>query len=261
MKPFAESIDHKIQHGLIAFLDILGYKSIIQNNDLRETICVVKQIEGAIGKAVNRRKETEGFLDNPICKQIVFSDSILVHTVPSAPNPQTFVPNWQHMQISVFIEFSIDLLNRLLSAGLPVRGALAYGDTYVDTQTPEKIALAGKPIVEAYEWANCLELSGCVLAPSAEAYLIAERVLDISSDHHLGFINYAVPMKPNCDRKKKFMLDQGSVYRHYREGNNWPDISRQMIYERFAAHNKPIDVKAQSIIDNTLEFLEVCSTV
>jgi hypothetical protein len=168
------------------------------------------------------------------------------------------ISNPELMQLAVFIEFSVGLVNRLLMAGLPVRGALAYGDIYVDTQTPDKIVLAGKPIAEAHEWANRLELSACILAPSAEGYLAAQRALDTSLDRQRGFLKYCVPMKPNCDRQKKFMLDQGSFYDHYRASRGWPELSRQILGEKFAAHKKHNGEGVTVKLENTWEFLQAC---
>jgi hypothetical protein len=181
-QPATTSADANTQEGLIAFFDILGYKSIIQNNSLLETINVIKQIEGAIQQAAEKLKATEEFLQAPICRYVLFSDSILVYTVSSTPDLQTLPGvNWTHMIPAVSTEFSADLINRLLFIGLPVRGALAYGGFYVDDQSHGRIAFAGKPIIEAYEYSNSIDMSGCILAPSAETYLLSKNILDTVS--------------------------------------------------------------------------------
>jgi hypothetical protein len=72
----------------------------------------------------------------------------------------------------------------------------------------------------------------------------------------MGFINYPVPTTQNKGCQKMFMLNQGSFYQHYRESYQGPEISRQMIMEKFSAHNKHIEVEQFPKVNNTLTFLQ-----
>jgi hypothetical protein len=156
----------------------------------------------------------------------------------------------------LFTEFSADLLNRLLLVGLPVRGAWAYGDFYLDPQ-PGSICLAGRPIVEAYEWANCLELSGCVLAPSAESYLSDIKFLQASDEPSVDFVKCPVPLNRGRQKQDLFLLNQGAFFRYYHGKNqDGLEISRHLIMERFASHNKTIGVDQIVKLNNTLQYLE-----
>jgi len=227
------------QCGLIGFFDVLGYKSIIENNPIGEVISIVHTIQKTVD-------EHQKYLDEwaDYCGHVLFSDSILVYAPFSEPRNE-------HKNTGLIAEFCAGLLNDLFWAGLPTRGAWAFGDFYIDLQ-PGKICLAGMPIIEAYELCNCIDLAGCVVAPSAETVLVGKQILDSSSEQPLGFIKYLVPLKGQ-QKQKLFMLNHYTFDRH---NNRHPEISRQTVFEKFGAHNKRISVGVLSKANNTLEFLE-----
>jgi len=155
------------------------------------------------------------------------------------------------MNHGLFAEFCAGVLNDLFWEGLPIRGAWAFGEFYIDLQ-PGKVCLAGIPIVEAYEFSNCLDLAGCVIAPSAETILASKQIIDPAAERPLGFMKYSVPLKGR-PKQKLFMLDH---YSFDRANKRHPKISRQTVIEKFTAHNKRVSVEVLSKVNNTLEFLE-----
>jgi hypothetical protein len=107
------------------------------------------------------------------------------------------------------------------------------------------------PIVEAYELSNCVDLAGCVVAPSAETVLAGKQILDTTTDRPLSFIKYRVPLKGH-QKQELFMLDHYAFDRH---NKRHPEITRQTVVEKFVAHNKRISVDVLSKVNNTMEFL------
>jgi hypothetical protein len=238
------------RRGLIGFFDLLGYKSIMENNNISEAILIVKKIQQTIEEQHKKLIATERFLGQAICDYVVFSDSILVYTTfPESEEKR-------HRQIAGFAEFCAGLINDLFWAGLPARGAWAFGAFYVDLQ-PGKICLAGMPIVEAYQLSDRVDMIGCVFAPSAVKVLTKMGIIDPTSELPIGFIQYPVPLK---DRRNKgtqkqqlFMLNHCGFWRHYHPER---EISREAVMERFAAHKKRVGDEVLSKVDNTLEFFE-----
>jgi hypothetical protein len=227
----SEEID--THHGLIGFFDVLGYKNIIENNQIKECALAIKRILETI-RIRQERIDMIGLLTaQKLCSHVLFSDSILVYS------PLIGTDNKQ-IPVLMFTSYCANLVTELLVQGFPVRGALALGDYYVENHIGS-ICLAGKPIAEAHELSECLDLAGCVVAPSAETFF---------SDTHY-FFAHPVPLK-NRPAQKMMMLNQCA------DSSGGPELSRQFIMGRFGDHNKHIGIDVLPKINNTLEFLEAC---
>src|SRR5713101_1172379 len=241
------------QCGLVGFFDLLGYKSIVENNTIGELIFVVKKIQETIRESLRQLHVTEDCLSQALpshenvgsIEHVVFSDSIFICTT----YPET--ERELRIQAAKFNEFCSDLVSGLFWAGLPVRGALAFGDYFVE-RTEMGIFLAGAPIVEAHELSNCFDMSACVIAPSAEGVLAKMQILASSSEVQAGYTHQRVPLKGN-QRQEMCLLD-----RYSRDLSYHPDrtISRQIVMQKFADHKKRITVEVLPKVNNTLGFLE-----
>jgi hypothetical protein len=243
------------RRGLVGFFDLLGYKSIAENNTIAELISVVRTIQKTIKESLEKLNATEEFLDqvlpplenySPI-NHVVFSDSILAYTGLSESDRE------RHAQAAVFNEFCSSLMSRLFWAGLPVRGAWAFGDYFVENEkATHGIYLAGAPIIEAYELSNCVDMSACVIAPSAEKVLAEMLILASPSELPIGYTRHRVPLKGG-QKQEMFLLDHYRADLHYHPNHN---ITRQILMEKFGDHKKRITIEVLPKINNTLEFLE-----
>src|SRR5579859_6290603 len=149
----------KSSYGLVAFFDILGYRQIIANNEIKEAASIIKR---ALRKVTESQKAADivekGFKYSPPTNYLAFSDSILVYTNYSKEIIS------QKSQAGLFAAGCAGLCVSLFEEGLPARGAIARGEFFV-----EQTSFAGKAIVEAYEFANAIEMAGCVIVPTAES--------------------------------------------------------------------------------------------
>jgi hypothetical protein len=246
------SEDNDAKRGFVGYFDLLGYRSLIANNHICEVIGVVKTIKNIIEDQHTRVIESGRIAGQKFCEFVVYSDSILVYT--SFPENS----REQHSQVAIFLEFCGDIISELFWVGLPVRGAWAFGDYYVE-KTENGIYLAGMPIVEAYEFSNRIDMLGCVIAPSAEKVLAGMQILETPSELPVGYIQHFVPLKN--DQNQKFQKQELFLLNHYhRDLHYHPSriISRQIVMEKFAEHNKRIGVEVLPKINNTLEFLKAC---
>ncbi len=243
------------RRGLVGFFDLLGYKSLAENNPIAELISVVRKIQETIKKSLEKLNATEESLGQVVPRlenyspinHVVFSDSILAYTgLPESGRER-------HAQVAVFNEFCSSLVSGLFWAGLPVRGAWAFGDYFVENEkTTHGIYLAGAPIIEAYELSNCVDMSACVIAPSAEKVLAEMLILASPSELPIGYTRHRVPFKGR-QKQEMFLLD------HYRTDlHHHPDhkITRQILMEKFGDHKKRITIEVLPKINNTLEFFE-----
>jgi hypothetical protein len=217
------------QTGFIGFFDLLGYKEFIRNNQLKEVAQKVRDILRVCRTSKILNEGIEHLFGNHFCEHVIFSDTILIYSNTTSDPSAT-----------LFTSFCTSLVNGLFRAGYPVRGALASGEFYVEVKQAS-ICLAGAPIVEAYELADCLDFAGCVVAPSAERFLALKSL----------YFQYEVPIK-GCGKQRMFILNAISDEEESR------GISRQIVLDMFGAHNKRIGVDVLPKINNTIAFLEAC---
>lgn len=213
--------------GFIGFFDLLGYSNLIRNTQLKETVQKVRSILLECQKSQKEIQNLEYLLDQHICEHVIFSDTILIYSnTTSGPSA------------TLFTSFCASLVNGLFWEGFPVRGTLAAGEFYVEAKQGS-ISLAGVPIVEAHELTECLDFAGCVVAPSAERFLSQKCFL------------YDVPIK-GFHKQKLFTLNTLAYCDDVRE------ISRQVVLDRFGAHNKRIGTEVLPKVNNTIIFLKAC---
>jgi hypothetical protein len=239
------------ERGFVGYFDLLGYKNVLTNNHINKAIEVVKLIQRILEKEQERVYAAGRIVGHQFCEHIVFSDSILVYTTFPETNSE------KHNQVGIFHEFCAAVISELFWNGLPVRGSWAFGNYYVK-RTANGIYVAGMPIVEAYEFSNCLDLAGCVIAPSAEKILSDMRILDPPL---LGYVHYPVPLKGS--QSQKFQKQEMFLLNHYKIDLNYnPNrkISRQIVMQKFAEHNKSVGIEVLSKINNTLDFLKACES-
>jgi hypothetical protein len=215
------------QTGFIGFFDLLGYKEFIRNNQLKEVVQKVRDILLECQRSQKRNEAMEYLFDRDICEHVIFSDTILIYSNTTSEPSAT-----------LFTSFCAILVNGLFWEGFPVRGALAAGEFFVESKQGS-ISLAGAPIVEAHEVEECLDFAGCVVAPSAEPFLKQKC------------FPYDVPIK-GFQKQRLFALNALSYSDDDRE------ISRQIVLDKFGAHNKRIGVEVLPKINNTIIFLEAC---
>lgn len=230
-EPVNSSEGIETQRGLIGFFDVLGYRNIIENNQIKEAATAMKRILETLRQRQEMNVMIEKIIEQKYCAHVVFSDSILVYlSITDSRN--------QNTSVSMFTSYCANLITELLMDGFPVRGAISFGDYYIENRIGS-ISLAGKPIVEAYELSTCIDLAGCVVAPSAEAIFSDQRY----------FLEYCVPLKGRP--KQRMMMMNQCV-----DSSEELVVSRQTMMEKFGAHNKRISIDVLSKINNTLEFLE-----
>jgi hypothetical protein len=224
----------KSSYGFVAFFDILGYKQIIANNEIREAASIIKS---ALKKVAEFQKAADvvekKFKYSPPTSYLAFSDSILVYTNYSEDiiSPKA--------QAGLFAAGCAGLCGELLEAGLPARGAIAKGEFFI-----EQTSFAGKAIVEAYEFANAMEMAGCVIVPTAEAEFNG------TSDPLNLLFPYSVPLKGNQKQKLLTLnLCFGLLVKD-------EEVPREFVIKQFSRHNKNINSEVVGKLNNTIDFLE-----
>ena len=238
--------------GLVAFFDILGYQNFISANDpeiaadkIAEFIKKLKAFQSETFLKLFG-KETQPVLKTFVEKLVylVISDSILLTFETDMRDMKSY-----QMSQFFFLLYCVRLFKELFIYGLPLRGAIEYGE-YV---LVENQMFAGRPIVHAYQAATDLDLSACKVSGSVG------ELLETGKDNiHL---NYNTPLK-NGEEEPLVLLIPFGLEDDEKDENTLgkiPDL-KQFVMESFCAHNKMINREVQKKILNTEIFLRYCKT-
>jgi hypothetical protein len=220
--------------GFFGFFDVLGYRRLIEKNNLDEIIKIYNSI------FLNLSEIAMLFANKPsddysAIKSFVFSDTIILYQIIENITPAT---------AKYFISTSSCLLRLAFDRGIPLRGAISYG-TYFIRENP--ICFLGKPIVEAYESEKKQNWSGAILCKSAE-----KIIQNISDRSEFPLIEYDVPLRSKTETERCYALRwDDSVIRPYimlglgaygegLDSMNEDQISN-LVRDTFNLHKKPID--------------------
>jgi hypothetical protein len=243
----------KSSHAFIAFMDILGYTSFIENSSTTDAAKIIsKHLVNLKDDATGKYKKILDELfkkagENPAdwhkdtidkIQWLVFSDTILL----VLPCEEGMTEQSRSYLWFMFL-FQCGLLySHLFENGLPIRGAISYGEYYL-----EKNCFAGKGIIEAYKRANSLNLSAIVLSDSLLDKAKTDSALDFKDILNVFLKEYLIPLKDQ-KQEKGFLVIPPTV-----------DIvdskdPRQLVLDCFWQHRKDITKDAMAKVDNTETF-------
>lgn len=232
----------KPQQGLVGFFDILGYQQIIDNNDIaiaaRLISTAIISLPGKVKSVLTgrfsagNRSAIESDLSAIECR--VISDSIVATCPQTGKTPAEI--HWNNI---LFVTYCAQLLRSSFDAGLPLRGAIDYGEYYLD-----KDCFAGQPIIDAYRLSCRLPFSGAVATPKC-AKLIDESTESGKPilDRFVSALLFPMTVElKNMGSQKLYLLNWISPF------SDWgtpPNDIRTFVYTSFHAHNKDIGDSAR----------------
>lgn len=226
-----------IGNRVVTFIDILGFKNLIKNNSLKNLARAYETILAQV-LSVNKRQEIETRptlfpehpLDLPYCKTFMFSDSIII--IANGPSQietlKTLIFTWRTFQ-------------QLLVSGLTARGAVSFGEIYINTS---KNIFLGSALTKAYELEQTQEWVGAIVDDNVfEAFPMLKKEVD-NKDGFLNklFLRYEVPLK----NKKAIM-----AYTINWRANLMLEKGAKSLFEYTG--EKIVDIK----FDNTIEYCKV----
>jgi len=263
--------------GFFGMFDILGYRSLIENNDLDRLIEVFNQFI----KDLDQMGVTLGGQDKSQItalvptKTLVFSDTIIFYQARAESTPD-FAPSFL-TQVCVLLRLAFE-------RGVPLRGAISFGEFFVHEK-----AFLGRPIIEAFKAEKIQQWSGVMLTESAERMYLDYRRRRKSSKNitwrglslnpaDMGpfstniVVDTDIPLKNKCGTQKikgyslrwdDYIKDFAAL--HYVGSQEIKDLNASQSTESigsrvrgsFSAWRKktdPDDVKRK--MENTIKFLE-----
>ena len=210
----------------IAYFDILGFKAKVENMAINELAHkyeeIVRQTDGEFtiqdGKVVSKQ----------VCYRYIFSDSIFL--IAEEDTEESFMD---------LVFYAWRMMQKFIAVGFPLRGAMTYGDIYVNF---EKNIFLGSAISEAAVLEGKQEWIGAVVdSATVDRYRPA-----FERDDVFGFLMntllpiYDVPFKDGVRRNYPVI--------------NWRHniVSQDGIKALFK--NEPFNEAVQVKIDNALQF-------
>ncbi|HEU4389711.1 MAG TPA: hypothetical protein VFV34_18040 [Blastocatellia bacterium] len=136
--------------GYVALLDVLGFSALVGGDTTGE------RVRGYLDCLQRATKRSQ-------VDYVVFSDSIMLTAKGEEPESLLEIAG-----------ASSRLLSDLLSEGIPLRGAIAFG-SFFRSAIGESVFVAGRAVVDAYQFEQTQDWIGVMIAPSARA-----RVTDLA---------------------------------------------------------------------------------
>lgn len=267
--------------GFFGLFDVLGYSRLISSkkDNLDGLIELYKDTLMSIDELA-LSLELEGLkkqlLLAPIeTKSFAFSDTIVLYQdMPKGP------VMFQTGTINIFLTEVRYLLRLAFELGIPLRGAVSYGEYYIQE---DKGAFIGYPIIEAHNEELKQNWSGATLCKSAWDKLCELdkdsmemqgewRGFDLKGlfspliSNCQGLTKYAIPYYDKSDGKQysksgialcwhDSILDFMEFKKITRIGKNDVNNIKQLVKEKFEANGKKLDDKTKLKIENTAQFL------
>jgi hypothetical protein len=232
--------------GLVGFFDILGYQNIIDNNTIDEVSEIISQLllklpdDARVELTESLAGEGRESLRNKMkeLKARMISDSILLVFPVDVKEGRL-----ERLKYFTLFKAYVDrLLTYTFIAGLPMRGAIDFGEYFL-----EEDCFAGKPIINCFRLGQSLDFSGCVMTEGCREAVLGMLDGMVREGKHLdasffGY-DYLCPLRGQ-GYKKSLLLSWGSDMYDDR------DI-RQTVFEAFKDHNKDIGADVVGKIANT----------
>jgi hypothetical protein len=215
-------------------MDIMGFRDMIFRRTHQEVLEVMEQFRIPIKKIKEEAKkklagEAHGWdiFGNTVVRPVIFSDSVLLFSNDDSIEAVRNVI-WQVKSI----------INNALINGVPMKGALAYGE---QTANFGKSLYFGKPLIDAWELQDELVIYGVILHHTIEGYLVEQGWIEELKES--AIIKYATPLR------------HGTVS-HYLV--DWPNQPMKVSRVRNSLPNLygKVSGSARQYVDNTMRFVK-----
>ena len=193
-------------YGLIAFFDILGYQSFLENNsaedNAKHVLDLINQLPNSVKKEFPQHwkpqfepmigKKFQSLVDAQ--QHVIFSDTIVL-ALPYLEQEK----KWRDAAIAYITIFATHLSSRLFARGLPTRGVIHEGNFLI-----QGTCLAGRCIVEAYRLCSLLDFAGLVYTPELSSKIFDPKDKNppfVPASIGTFFVDYLSPLNNNTETR------------------------------------------------------------
>lgn len=177
----------------VAVADILGFKALLTRVPLEEIASRVALLLDGVGALRVGFVEATDRLRSGVFRpnSANFSDSVALWSDVL----EDFADNLRFATGRMFAQCLAEVVGRAFVTGIPLRMAIAFGETYVD---PERNIVIGQPLVDAFELEKAQEWVGGAFHSSVPLDVIEGRGMAV---------RYPVPLKANSSHSCSAALD------------------------------------------------------
>ncbi len=233
--------------GFVGFFDILGYQNLLENSgeNLAGPAIVLKHIKDNPAKVLEKMSEIAAYAPAQLnaivsdLKTVVFSDTLLL-TLRCDKN---LLDTDVYARWIIFTHATALLQRKMFDNGLPIRGAIAFGEYLVDDAL-----FAGRPIVDAYKAGKNVDAAIVCLDKSTE--IIHKKHLPEPGNHLVR--EYLLPRKDGTT-VRGFAIDFTKVG-DAMDKSLTGDV-RKLVATSFAGKGKIITPAVHQKLTNTEMFL------
>lgn len=246
-----------MQRKIIAYLDILGFKQLVQNNTLDELKTIYNDTLKDVDLVLELGEQTimsftkDGWPDYKLNITIV-SDSIILW------NSNDSWEGFSGLLITIRAMCAMALTH-----GIPLRGAIVIGELdtlhykskYIDSQI-----ILGNGLTKAFELEKKSKMMGCIISEEVVEHInnllasMSGKNIEEAFKENKYIIKYPIPTQNGSEYL--YCLNWISII-----GDKIRDIGNieNMINEAFSEHNKSTDSdEVKSKIENTIKFIKHC---
>lgn len=251
-----KNVEKKLGEGIVAYFDVLGYQSFLENNDIEVCREAIEEIFVKIPERVGTNFDyslapadevlqciDKYFKSHPIT---TFISDTIIFFFDFDLIEEDKIPILLH-QILYYLLFFVRIS---LEEGFPMRGYVDYGQFYYNNDGNKNI-IAGKTIVNCYQGANNLNFSGLILSECMYKYYeefksneVIKKIFDQKAIH-----KYLVDTKNGeCSKYVGNFL--------FSDNNAMIEADLvQYIFKNFHKHNKEINNEVMEKIKNTEKIM------
>jgi hypothetical protein len=159
-----ETMRTLVRHGAVAFIDLLGFSGRLRNetDHSRNTDFISKFAGAALDACTRRIIPWHDGTKRTVCHDyVLFSDSVVIYP--------TCLARDDTRSLFDVLDACSRLSFLLLEMGQPFRGCIAQGTYYLYRDRGNRgIIVAGKPVIEAFEWEEKQKWIGIMLHPDID---------------------------------------------------------------------------------------------
>ena len=153
----------------VSYVDLLGFSEIVRSKSWSNVFAYYT-------RAIERFVRDQGF--EPEVNKTWFSDTFLIYSSDSSMNSFGSVESTTRW-----------FIYHLTNAGIPVRGAMSYGDFYADKNNN---VFFGEAFIEAYSFGENQNWIGFIICPSAIEQM---KAIGLPADQRLDYAYWKIPYK------------------------------------------------------------------
>jgi hypothetical protein len=216
----------------VAFIDIMGFRDFVYRNSHSDVNDKLNLLYPYLASIAQRAKSTSNDkIVKMTARPVIFSDSIILASSDDSE---------QAAEDMLYASWYI--ITNSIGLGIPTKGAIACGEETADFK---KSLHFGRPLIDAYELQNELQLYGVVLHHTMEKRLSQLKIIKDLEDKHI--FKYLLPMKSG--KITHYILDWT-----YQLGKGEDPVN--LVSNLFNS----VSGKPRIYVDNTLEFINWVTT-